>query len=154
MITIYFILHYWFIESDTVTTLSIGYLICIVTTVMILPFPESPRLLLAQGREQELKAAIDFFAKRNNKSIDWESINLHEQVEMRKNKQEPQAKMKDTQIAPIVNLDLLDSLEKWSLELRNLPPWADGDWLRKTIKRSAGTESQETARSLIEESIV
>ena len=47
IITIYFILHYWFIGSDTVTTLSIGYLICIVTTVMILPFPESPRLLLA-----------------------------------------------------------------------------------------------------------
>ena len=50
--------------------------------------------------------------------------------------------MKDTQIAPIVQLDGLDSLEKWSLELRNLPPWADGDWLRNTIKRSTSTESQ------------
>ena len=65
------------------TTLSIGYIISIVSTIMIMPFPESPRLLLSQGREQELKAAIDFFASHNKKIVDWETINLKTQVAMR-----------------------------------------------------------------------
>ena len=50
-ITVFFTFHFWFMGNDTMTTLSIGYVISVVTTVMILPFPESPRLLLSQGRE-------------------------------------------------------------------------------------------------------
>ena len=46
-ITVFFILYYWFFGKDISTPLSIGFLICLATTVLIMPFPESPRLLLA-----------------------------------------------------------------------------------------------------------
>ena len=134
------------------TTLSIGYIISIVTTMMILPFPESPRLLLSQGREEELKAAIDFFASSNKVTIDWDKINLESQVAMRAKKsteKKPESNNKRSHESPKRS----DSLKTWRLELHDLPPQANEVWLRRTLTRSDSSDSQSSDRNLINEEI-
>jgi len=46
-IMIFFILYYWFMGKQSSTMLTIGYVFCLLSTLLILAFPESPRLLLA-----------------------------------------------------------------------------------------------------------
>ena len=57
--------------------LLVGYVICQITTVLVLPFPDSPRLLLAKGKIEEFKKAMNFFVKWNGGDvIDWDKVDL------------------------------------------------------------------------------
>ena len=48
-----------------------GYALCVATTIIAVPFPESPRLLLAHGKIDKLRKAIDILAWTNKVTIDW-----------------------------------------------------------------------------------
>lgn len=65
------ILYYWLIGNNWFPLTATGCIISAVTALMTLPLPESPRLLLAQGRLEEAKACFDLIARWNGKKIDW-----------------------------------------------------------------------------------
>ena len=53
-----------------------GYVMCMVSTSLALPFPESPRWLLSVGKTEEFKKAIDMMARWNGKKVDWSELDL------------------------------------------------------------------------------
>jgi len=70
-------IYFWKISKDWFNFVLIGYILCILTTGLSLIVPESPRLLLAQGRIEEFKKALDFVAKVNFRpKFDWSKIDL------------------------------------------------------------------------------
>ena len=70
------IAFYWAIGSNASTMVLIGYVMCLVSTILTLPFPESPRFLLSVGKTEEFKKAIDMMARWNGKKVDWSGIDL------------------------------------------------------------------------------
>ena len=67
---------YWAIGSHSSTMLVTGYVMCLVSTILTLPFPESPRFLLSVGKTEEFKKAIDMMARWNGKKVDWSGVDL------------------------------------------------------------------------------
>ena len=65
------ICYYWFIGNQAIHLVIAGYALCLVTTVMAIPLPESPRLLLAYGRVGEMRKAVEWLAWVNRVEIDW-----------------------------------------------------------------------------------
>ena len=80
----------WFTMAFT------GYLWCVISMILVLPFPESPRLLLAQGKLQEFKKALDMLASWNNCKINWDQFDLEERIN---------SSVKDNQDKTIIDLD-------------------------------------------------
>ena len=70
------IIIYWTISRDTKYVIYTAFTLCLVSMALALPFPESPRLLLSQGKTQEFKEALDMMAKWNGKKIAWEGVDL------------------------------------------------------------------------------
>jgi len=69
--------YFWQIGRASFNFLLVGYVICIVTGIMGLIIPESPRFLLAHGKFEEAKKALDFIAKLNFRpAFDWSKIDL------------------------------------------------------------------------------
>ena len=65
------IVFYWFIGRDSNYMVMAGYVTCLISTILSLPLPESPRFLLSIGKTEEFKKAIDMMARWNGKTIDW-----------------------------------------------------------------------------------
>ena len=58
----------------------IGFTICTVCALITIPFPESPRLLLARERYDEFRTSIDTIARWNRTTVDWSKIDVEGQV--------------------------------------------------------------------------
>ena len=78
------VLYFWVIGNSWFTMAFSGYVLCVATMICSMPVPESPRLLLAHGKEKEFKAAIDMLARWNKKSIDWSQIQLSDRIKATK----------------------------------------------------------------------
>ena len=59
------VIYFWVIGNEWYSMALSGYIICVLTTVISLIFPESPRMLLVQGKADEFKKAIDMLARWN-----------------------------------------------------------------------------------------
>ena len=70
------IVFYWFVSNKSVYMLTVGYIICLVSTIISLPIPESPRLLLSKGDTEGFKKAMDMMARCNRRTIEWEKFDL------------------------------------------------------------------------------
>ena len=57
-----------------------GFIHCVISFFITIFVPESPRLLLASGKSEEFKAAMNTLAKWNKKEIDWNSVRLDERI--------------------------------------------------------------------------
>ena len=53
-----------------------GYIITLITTMLVMPLPESPRFLLSLGKAEEFKQALDKMARWNGRTIDWSTIDV------------------------------------------------------------------------------
>ena len=53
-----------------------GYIITLITTMLVMPLPESPRFLLSLGKADEFKKALDKMARWNGRTIDWSTIDV------------------------------------------------------------------------------
>ena len=75
------------IGNSWATIAFIGLILCVATTICSIPIPDSPRLLLAQGKEIEFKKAIDRLASWNKTKVDWSQIALEERINRAKMEQ-------------------------------------------------------------------
>lgn len=55
---------------------ALGCFLCIVTTIAAVFIPESPRLLVAQGKVEEVQKSINFMARVNRKTVEWTAEEL------------------------------------------------------------------------------
>ena len=78
------VLYFWLIGNSWFTMAFCGYILCVVSMLCTLPFPDSPRLLLAHGKEKEFKEAFDMLARWNGKTLDWSQIKLADRIEAAK----------------------------------------------------------------------
>lgn len=77
------VLYFWLIGNSWLTVGTIGLVYCLVSMLATFVVPESPRLLLAQGKVDRFKQAIDKLAWWNRTTVDWtsdEAIDLDEWV--------------------------------------------------------------------------
>ena len=74
------IFYFWFFGDNWFLLALAGFLMSLVTTLMTLFVPESPRLLMAHGKLEETKSAIDTLAWWNGKTIEWSKIELERHV--------------------------------------------------------------------------
>ena len=66
-------LYFWIISKDWFSFVLIGYILCILTTLVTFLVPESPRLLFSLGHIEQGKATLDRIAWYNcMKPLDWE----------------------------------------------------------------------------------
>ena len=52
VLVIFCTLYFWQIGNETYTIALIGYVMCLISFIFILPMPDSPRLLLATGKTE------------------------------------------------------------------------------------------------------
>ena len=99
-------IYFWKVSRDWFNFQLVGYILCLLTTALSFFMPESPRFLLAHGRIEEFKKAIDLVAKINFRTkFDWSKIDL---TSAKREKQE----LIDTQVT-LPNL--------FTIQIKNLP---------------------------------
>ena len=68
---ILYTIFFWQFSSETVIISGLGCAIFIFTTILACFIPESPRLLCAKGRVEDLKKSINTMAWYNRKTVTW-----------------------------------------------------------------------------------
>ena len=74
------VLYFWLIGNSWFAMAFSGYIWCITSLLLVLPFPESPRLLLAHGKALEFREAFDTLASWNKCKIDWSQVDLAKRI--------------------------------------------------------------------------
>ena len=67
LVLLSYVIFYWLINNETRYVSSLGYTICILTTILAFFIPESPRFLVAKGRASDVKNAFNRMAWFNRK---------------------------------------------------------------------------------------
>ena len=104
-----------------------GATLSLITVLMTVFIPESPRLLLAQGKFEEAKACFDLLARWNGRSMDWKSIEVDWGVRTIR---------KITQVSPACQTEIALQQVKtflWKVEITNLPPTLDEPKIRRIL---------------------
>ena len=106
-----------------------------------MPFPESPRLLLAQGKADEFKKALDMLARWNGKTkIDWDLVKVEAHIESQRS---IHGSNQTNSIVPFALADMPIPFRStpWTIEISNLPTEAEEPALRRLLTSRLGLES-------------
>ena len=115
---------------------------CLVSAFMILPIPESPRLLLALGKADQLKSAINVLARWNRKVIDWDLVNLEDRV---KEQHKLSKDLKINSILPFVHGEF--RMTAYTIEISNLPPTTDEPAFKRLLTSRISSDRSENDQS-------
>jgi p-aminobenzoyl-glutamate transporter AbgT len=74
------VIYFWQIGNSWFNMALSGFIYCVISFIITLFVPESPRLLLANGKCDEFKAAMNTLARWNKKEINWNSVQLDERI--------------------------------------------------------------------------
>ena len=71
-------IYFWQISTNWFYFDLLGYIVSVVTCILAFFIPESPRFLLAHGKVEETKKAINLIARLNFKPpIDWSKVDMN-----------------------------------------------------------------------------
>ena len=71
-------IYFWQISTNWFYFVLLGYIVSVVTCILAFFIPESPRFLLAHGKVEETKKAINLTARLNFKPpIDWSKVDMN-----------------------------------------------------------------------------
>ena len=64
--------YFWKISTNWEPIFYCGYGVCIMSIILGMVLPESPRLLIALGKLEEAEKSFKRIAKLNGKKLDWD----------------------------------------------------------------------------------
>lgn len=113
-------IYFWQVSRNWFYFVLFGYIVSVTTCLMSFFVPESPRFLLAHGKLEETKKAINLIAKFNFKPpIDWSKIDLSA---AKSDKEQLTA-----QFTPFI--------KRYTLSIKNLPPNTDLPTFHRMMSR-------------------
>lgn len=137
-------MFFWHFSSETVYVSALGCAICILTTILACFIPESPRLLCAKGRVEELQKSINIMAWFNRKSVTWTKQEL-QWIEENAASQNAAVKEKrgGASMAQWVTADVLVS-QRYTIVVSSLPPETDEPALKRMLTQRGMKDSDLT----------